>query len=190
MWNGYYFNLGKSNSYYLKITMKTIKFKNFEPNIHKSVFIADGVVIAGDVTIGKNSSIWFNSVIRGDVAAVTIGANTNIQDGTVIHTSRLDNGSTNIGNDVTVGHIALLHACDIADYSFIGMGAIVMDKAVIEEYGFVAAGSLVSPATIIRKKELWLGRPAKFVRMITDAELEFMKGNIVNYVDLSAEYKK
>ncbi len=169
---------------------KLLKFKNLEPSIHQSAFIADGVVIAGDVTIGKDSSIWFNAVIRGDVDSVTIGSNTNIQDGTVIHTSRFDGGSTNIGNDVTVGHMALLHACDITDYSFVGMGAIVMDKAVIEEYGFVAAGSLVAPGTIVRKKELWLGRPAKFARMVTDEEIEFMKGNVVNYVDLSKEYKK
>ena len=167
-----------------------MKFKNLKPTIHKSAFIADGAVIAGDVTIGSNSSIWFNTVVRADVDAVTIGSNTNIQDGTVIHTSRFEGGSTNIGNDVTVGHMALLHACDIADYSFVGMGAIIMDKAVIEEYGFVGAGSLVSPGSIVRKKELWLGRPAKFVRMVTDQELEFMNGNVVNYVELSREYKK
>lgn len=167
-----------------------MKFKNLKPTIHKSAFIAGGAVIAGDVTIGSNSSIWFNTVVRADVDTVTIGSNTNIQDGTVIHTSRFDAGSTNIGNDVTVGHMALLHACDIADYSFVGMGAIVMDKAVVEEYGFVGAGSLVSPGSVVGKKELWLGRPAKFVRMITDQELEFMKGNVVNYVELSKEYKK
>ena len=86
--------------------------------------------------------------------------------------------------------MALLHACTIEDNAFIGMQAAVMDKAIVEEYGFVGAGSLIPPGKVVRKKELWLGRPAKFVRMINDEELEFMQGNIQNYIDLSMEYKK
>lgn len=168
---------------------KLVGFKNLEPKIHASVFLAEGVVIAGDVTIKDNASIWFNSVIRGDVAPVTIGKNTNIQDGSVVHTSRFD-GLTHIGSNITVGHMALLHACTIEDNAFIGMQAAVMDKAIVEEYGFVGAGSLVPPGKVVRKKELWLGRPAKFVRMINDEELEFMQSNIQNYIDLSMEYKK
>ena len=168
---------------------KLVRFKNLEPKIHASVFLADGAVIAGDVTIKDNASIWFNSVIRGDVAPVTIGKNTNIQDGSIVHTSRFD-GSTHIGSNITVGHMALLHACTIEDNAFIGMQAAVMDKAIVEEYGFVGAGSLIPPGKVVRKKELWLGRPAKFVRMINDEELEFMQGNIQNYIDLSMEYKK
>ena len=168
---------------------KLITFKDTKPTIHKSVFLANGVVIAADVTIAENANIWFNSVIRGDVSPVTIGKNTNIQDGSVIHTSRF-NGPTHIGDNVTVGHLALLHACIIEDNAFIGMQAVVMDKVVVEEYGFVGAGSLVSPGKIVKKKELWIGRPAKFVRMITDEELEFMQGNIKNYLELSNEYKK
>lgn len=168
---------------------KLITFKDTKPTIHKSVFLANGVVIAADVTIAENANIWFNSVIRGDVSPVTIGKNTNIQDGSVIHTSRF-NGPTHIGDNVTVGHLALLHACIIEDNAFIGMQAAVMDKVVVEEYGFVGASSLVSPGKIVKKKELWIGRPAKFVRMITDEELEFMQGNIKNYLELSNEYKK
>ena len=168
---------------------KLITFKDTKPTIHKSVFLANGVVIAADVTIAENANIWFNSVIRGDVSPVTIGKNTNIQDGSVIHTSRF-NGPTHIGDNVTVGHLALLHACIIEDNAFIGMQAAVMDKVVVEEYGFVGAGSLVSPGKIVKKKELWIGRPAKFVRMITDEELEFMQENIKNYLELSNEYKK
>ena len=167
---------------------KILKFRNLKPHIHKSVYIAEGVVIAGDVTINANANIWFNTVIRGDVAPVVIGKNTNIQDCSVVHTSRFD-GPTNIGNNITIGHMALIHACTIEDNAFIGMQAAVMDKAIIEEYGFVGAGSLIPPGKIVRKKELWMGRPAKFIRNVTDAELDFMRGNVENYIDLSREYK-
>lgn len=171
------------------MSYKLVRFKNLAPEIHKSVFLADGAVIAGDVTIEDNASIWFNSVVRGDVAPVTIGKNTNIQDGSVVHTSRFD-GPTHIGSNITIGHMALLHACVIEDNAFIGMQAAVMDKAIVEEYGFVGAGSLVASGKVVRKKELWIGRPAKFIRMIGNEELEFMQSNIQNYIDLSMEYKK
>jgi len=167
---------------------KLVAFKEKYPVIHESVFLAAGVVIAADVSIAENTNIWFNSVIRGDVAPVIIGKNTNIQDGTVIHTSRFD-GPTHIGDNITVGHMALLHACTVEDNAFIGMQAAVMDKAIVEEYGFVGAGSLVSPGKIVKRKELWMGRPAKFVRMVTDEEIDFMRGNVRNYLDLSNEYQ-
>lgn len=128
-------------------------------------------------------------MVRGDVAPVIIGENTNIQDCSVIHTSWFD-GPTTIGNNITIGHMALIHACTIEDNAFIGMQATVMDKAIIEEYGFVGAGSLIPSGKIVRKKELWMGSPAKFIRNITDAELDFMRGNVENYVNLSKEYKK
>jgi acetyltransferase-like isoleucine patch superfamily enzyme len=167
---------------------KLVDYKNLSPNIHETVYLADGVVIAGDVTIHEHANIWFNSVIRGDVAKVTIGKNTNIQDGTVIHTSRFD-GPTHIGSNITIGHMALIHACSIEDNAFIGMQSTVMDKSIVEEYGFLGAGSLLSPGKIVRKNELWIGRPAKFVRMVTDEEKEFMKGNLQNYLDLAKAYK-
>ena len=168
---------------------KIIKFKNLEPKIHKSVYLAEGAIVAGDVTISDKASIWFNTVLRGDVSPIIIGENTNIQDGCIVHTSRFD-GPTNIGSNVTVGHMALIHACTIGDNAFIGMQSTIMDKVIIEEYGFVGAGSLVSPGKIIRKRELWVGSPAKFVRNITDSELDFMRDNIESYVDLSREYKR
>lgn len=167
---------------------KLVAFKDKKPQIHDGVFLADGVIIAADVTIEEKANIWFNTVIRGDVAPVTIGKNTNIQDGSVVHTSRFD-GPTHIGSNITVGHMALLHACTIEDNAFIGMQSAVMDKAIIEEYGFVGAGSLIPPGKIVKKKELWVGRPAKFIRMVTDEELEFMRGNVQNYLELSSEYK-
>ncbi|MFK7973266.1 MAG: gamma carbonic anhydrase family protein [Rickettsiaceae bacterium] len=165
-----------------------INYKNLTPVIDHSVFLASNVVIAGDVKIQASSSIWFNSVIRGDVAPVTIGQNTNIQDGTVIHTSRFD-GATHIGDNITVGHMSLLHACTILSNAFIGMNATIMDNVIIEEYGFVGAGSLVPPNKRIKKYELWLGRPAKFIRMITEEEIASMKDNVQNYIDLAKSYK-
>ncbi len=168
---------------------KLVDYKNLSPNVHETAYLADGVVIAGDVTIQEHVNIWFNSVIRGDVAKVSIGKNTNIQDGTVIHTSRFD-GPTHIGSNITIGHMALIHACSIEDNAFIGMQSTVMDKSIVEEYGFLGAGSLLSPGKIVRKNELWIGRPAKFVRMITDQEKEFMQGNLQNYLDLAKAYKK
>ncbi|NRB11429.1 MAG: gamma carbonic anhydrase family protein [Rickettsiaceae bacterium] len=170
------------------MTYKLVPYKELNPTIGKGVYLADNVIIAGDVKIAENASIWFNSVVRGDVAPVTIGQNTNIQDGTIIHTSRFD-GPTNIGSNITIGHLALIHACTIEDNAFIGMSSTIMDKAIIEEYGFVAAGSLVTPGKIIKKKELWAGRPAKFIRNITDEELEFMKDNVRNYLELANNYK-
>lgn len=168
---------------------KIIKFKKLKPKIHESAYIAEGAIIAADVTVDENANIWFNAVIRGDVSPITIGKNTNIQDCSVVHTSRFD-GPTNIGSNITIGHMALIHACTIEDNAFIGMQTTIMDKAIIEEYGFVGAGSLVPPGKVVRKKELWVGSPAKFVRNVTDAELEFMRGNVENYVSLSREYKK
>ncbi|NDA90905.1 MAG: gamma carbonic anhydrase family protein [Alphaproteobacteria bacterium] len=112
---------------------KIIKFKGISPKIDKSSFIAHGAIIAGDVTISENSGVWFNCVLRGDVNPITVGSCTNIQDGTIIHTSRFD-GPTSIGNNVTIGHLALIHACTIKNNAFIGMQSTIMDKAMIEEY--------------------------------------------------------
>ncbi len=167
-----------------------VSYKNYKPCFNKSSYIAQGVVIVGNVTIGSYSSIWFNSVLRGDVNSITIGDRTNIQDGTIIHTSRNDNGSTSIGNNVTVGHKALIHACTIQDNAFIGMASIIMDKAIVEKFALVAAGSLVSSNKIVKSKELWLGRPAKFIRYVTNLELDYMQNNVKHYVNLAQEYKR
>lgn len=168
---------------------KLVPYKGNTPKIHKSTYIADGVVIAGEVAIGTNTGIWFNSVLRGDVAPITIGNNTNIQDGSIVHTSRFD-GPTYIGNNVTVGHMALIHASSIKDNAFIGMHATIMDKAVIEEFGFIGAGSIVTPGKVVKPREMWVGLPAKFIRYITEDEIKFMQDNVQNYINLAEEYKK
>lgn len=167
---------------------KIISYKNLTPRIHETAFVADGAVIAGDVNIGKDSGVWFNCTLRGDVNPITIGNCTNIQDGSVIHTSRFD-GPVTIGNNITIGHLALIHACIIMNNAFIGMHSTIMDKAIIEEYAFVAAGSLVTPGKIVKSNQLWAGSPAKFIRKVTEEEVAFMHDNIQNYIDLAKEYK-
>ena len=165
-----------------------IKYKNISPQIHESAYLAEGTYIIGDVKIDADSSIWFSSVIRGDVAPVTIGKGTNIQDGTIIHTSRF-NGPTHIGDYITIGHGAIIHACTLHNHSFIGMRAVVMDKAIVEEFGFVAAGAVVSPGKIVRSRQLWAGVPAKYVRDLTDSEIEHIKESALNYMKLVEDYK-
>ena len=164
-----------------------IRYKSKSPQIHQSVYMAEGTYIIGDVKIDADSSVWFASVIRGDVAQVTIGKGTNIQDGTIIHTSRL-NGPTHIGDYVTIGHSAVIHACTLHNHAFIGMKALVMDQAIVEEFGFVAAGAVVSPGKIVKSRELWAGVPAKYIRNLTDEEVENIKKSAQNYMDLARDY--
>lgn len=167
--------------------MSIIAFKNITPVIDPGAYISSSVDVIGAVTIGKDSSIWFASVLRGDVAPISIGLKTNIQDGTIIHTSRFD-GPTNIGNNVTIGHRAVIHACTIEDYGFIGMGAIILDKARVESFGFVAAGAVVPPGKTVGSKELWSGVPARYVRNLSDKEIENIEESAEHYVRLSKFY--
>ncbi|HJD56014.1 MAG TPA: gamma carbonic anhydrase family protein [Rickettsia endosymbiont of Pyrocoelia pectoralis] len=167
--------------------MINIPYKGIIPKIDEEVYIAPNASLIGDVEIGKGSSIWFNTVLRGDVESIKIGNNTNVQDGSVIHTSRF-NGPVEIGNNVTIGHLALIHACRIHNNAFIGMRSMIMDYAVIEEYAFVAAGSLIPPKKIIKSRELWMGSPAKFIRHLTDQDIEHMQDNVTNYVKLAYRY--
>ncbi len=162
-------------------------FKNVSPKINSSAFVAENAVVIGDVEIGAESSVWYSCVLRGDVNDIKIGACTNIQDGTVIHVSSTTQG-TYIGDDVTIGHMALLHACTIGNRAFIGMQACVMDDCVIEDEAMVAAGALVTPGKRIPSRQLWSGRPAKFMRDLTAEEIEFLKFSASRYVKLSREY--
>ena len=162
-------------------------YKDKYPVIDKTVFIADNTSIIGDVTIGVDSGVWFNCVLRGDVNDIKIGARTNIQDGTVIHVSSTLQG-TYIGDDVTVGHMALLHACTIGDRAFIGMQACVMDGAVVEDEAMVAAGALVTPGKRVPSRQLWGGRPAKYMRDLTDDEIAGLKKSADHYVRLAKTY--
>lgn len=163
-------------------------YRGITPKIDDTVFVAENVSLIGDVTIGAGSGIWYGCVLRGDVNDIKIGARTNIQDGTVIHTS-LGVQGTYIGDDVTVGHAAVLHACTIGNRAFVGMQSLVMDEVVIEDEAMVAAGSLVSPRKRILKHQLWGGRPARYMRDMTDEEIKYLQTSADRYAALAKEYK-
>jgi carbonic anhydrase/acetyltransferase-like protein (isoleucine patch superfamily) len=164
-------------------------FNKIYPAIENDVFIADGVCIIGDVKIGTGSSLWYNAVLRGDVSHIEVGKNTNIQDGAVVHTSRT-NGPAIIGSNVTIGHLAMIHACKIHDYGFVGMKAMVMDNSIVEPYAMVAAGAVVTPGKVVGSRELWSGVPAKFVRMLREEEVQHIAASAAHYVNLAKKYKE
>lgn len=155
------------------------------PKIHDSAFIAPGAVIIGDVEIGPEASIWYNCVVRGDINAIRIGARTNVQDGSVIHVES-DYGDGGhpaiIGDDVLIGHMAIVHGCTLLDRAFVGMGAIVMDGCVIEGDAMLAAGAMLTPGKRLPSRQLWSGRPAKYMRDLTDEAIAGMQRGVTGYV--------
>lgn len=162
-------------------------YKNIQPTVAENVFIAPNAVVIGDVHIGEHSNVWFGCVIRGDVHRIRIGDRTNIQDGTVIHVTRVT-GPTTIGSGVTIGHSALLHACTLEDDCFIGMRATIMDGAVVESGGWVAAGALVTPGKRVPNGQIWAGNPARFLRTISPEEAAFIATSSENYIALAQQY--
>mgnify|MGYP000666380517 CR=1 FL=1 len=162
------------------------EFKGIKPDVHEAVYMADGVRIIGDVKIEQDCSIWYNSVLRGDLAAIRIGQRTNIQDGTIAHVNL--NQPLLIGEDVSVGHGAIIHGCTIGKGALIGMGAIILSGAVIGEYALIGAGSIVTENKIIPPYTLSLGSPAKVVRELTAADLNRMKLTTDSYVQKGKEY--
>lgn len=163
------------------------------PAIHPSAFVAETAVVIGDVTIGEESSVWYGCVLRGDGNCIRIGQRTNIQDGTIIHVNHEREGAagtkTTIGSGITVGHMALLHACTLEDGCFIGMKACVMDGAVIEGGAMVAAGALVTPGKRVKRGELWAGSPAKLMRNLSEAELRYFAYSARHYCEMAASYR-
>jgi carbonic anhydrase/acetyltransferase-like protein (isoleucine patch superfamily) len=166
-----------------------LPYKGKLPKIAQSAFIAPGAVVIGDVEIGEETNVWFGCVIRGDVNSIHIGNRTNIQDGTVVHVTH-KTAPTVIGNNITIGHKAILHGCTLEDGSFVGMGSTVMDHAVIESDGMLAAGALLTPNKRIRGGELWAGSPAKFFRDMTRDEAKYIYVSAQHYVDLGKTYLK
>lgn len=162
------------------------------PTVARDVFVADTAVVIGDVEIAAGASIWFGCVLRGDSNSIRIGPRTNIQDGTIIHVNHEREGAagtrTTIGADITVGHMALLHACTLEDGSFIGMKACIMDGAVVESGGMVAAGALLTPGKRVRRGELWAGSPAKLLRQLSDKEMTYFAYSAAHYCELAAGY--
>ena len=176
---------------------KIFTYKKKTPIIKKNVFIAEGSKIIGDVEINEASSIWYNCVLRGDVNYIKVGKNTNIQDGTIIHVSSYGFSATGrsgfptvIGDNVTIGHNATIHACKIGNNALIGMGAIILDNAMINNMAFIAAGAVVTPGTRIKENELWAGNPAKFLRMTNENEKKLLINTPNVYGELRKEFLK
>jgi len=147
-----------------------LPFEGAVPNIAESAFVAPGARIIGSVTIGEDCSIWYNCVLRGDVNAISVGARTNIQDGTIVHVTTARH-QTDIGEDCLIGHLVMLHGCRLRDRAFVGLGAIVMDDCEIESDAMLAAGALLTPGKRIPSGQMWAGRPAKYVRDLTEREI-------------------
>ncbi|MDA0238893.1 MAG: gamma carbonic anhydrase family protein [Proteobacteria bacterium] len=165
-----------------------IPYQGIIPEIADTVFIAPNATVIGKVKIGIGSSIWFNTVLRGDVGSISVGTGTNLQDGTVVHVTR-ERFDTVIGNDVLIGHQALIHGATLEDNCFIGMRATVMDGVVVESGAMVAAGALVTPGKKIKKGEVWAGSPAKFMRNVTAEEAEIFPKQCEGYRKLAEEYR-
>lgn len=165
-----------------------IPLRGFTPAIGRDCFLAENATIVGDVEIGDECSIWFNTVLRGDVNTITIGNRVNIQDGSVLHTL-YQKSTIEIGDDVSIGHNVTIHGAKIHDFALIGMGAVVMDDAVVGEGALVAAGSVVLSRTVIGPNELWGGAPAKFIKMVEPEKAREMNQKIArNYLMYSKWY--
>ena len=166
-----------------------VPVRGFTPQIGEGCFLAENATIIGDVVIGNECSIWFNTVIRGDVNSIRIGDRVNIQDGSVLHTL-YEKSTIEIGNDVSVGHNVTLHGCKIHDYALVGMGAVVMDDAEVGAGAIVAAGAVVLSRTKIGPGELWGGAPAKFIKKVEPEKSREMNQRIAhNYLMYSQWYK-
>ncbi len=166
------------------------------PSIAPDAFIAPTAIIIGDVEIGARASVWFGCVLRGDTNSIRVGAGTNIQDGTIVHCNHLPAGvdpatpgyRTTIGAGITIGHMAMLHACTLEDGCFVGMRAAVIDGAVVESRAMVAAGAMVTPGKRVKSGELWAGSPAKLMRSLTNEEIADFAYSAEHYCQLAASY--
>ena len=160
---------------------------NKEPQVDPSAYVARGAILVGDVRLGPKSSVWHNCVLRGDINSIEIGEGSNVQDGTMVHLA--DNFGVKVGKYVTIGHAAMIHACTIGDECLIGMGSLVMDRAVLEPRVLLGAGGLVPEGRVLRSGWLYLGRPAQPLRPLTPEELAHFARQAENYVRLAAEYR-
>jgi carbonic anhydrase/acetyltransferase-like protein (isoleucine patch superfamily) len=164
------------------------EFEGLKPAIHPTAWVAPNAVLIGDVRLGPDANIWFNCVLRADTNPIIVGARSNIQDGTIIHVDHGEN-FTDIGDDVTVGHAAIIHACKLRNRAFVGMGATVLDGAVVEEGGLLGANGLLGPGKKIGRYELWTGAPARLVRVMTETERARWDETVPHYVELARRYR-
>lgn len=169
------------------------KFNQHQPQLGDKVYVDETALVVGNVQIGEDSSIWPMAVLRGDVHSIHIGARTSIQDGTVCHVTHAgpydpEGHDLYVGDNVTIGHKAILHGCRIESNCLIGMGTVVMDGALIKENVIVGANSLVPPGRVLESGYLWVGSPARKIRKLTEEETEFFKYSADNYVKLKNQY--
>ena len=173
--------------------------RGITPKIADDAFIAETAVIIGDVEIGAGSSVWYGCVLRGDTNKIRIGRNTNLQDGTIVHCNHDRAGDYRetgggepalIGDNVVVGHMALIHACTVGDGAFIGMRSLVLDLAVVEPGAMVAAGAVVTPNKVVKSGQLWAGLPARFVRELSDEDVAEAAYIAAHYGKLGAAYRR
>jgi carbonic anhydrase/acetyltransferase-like protein (isoleucine patch superfamily) len=165
-----------------------IAYKHYKPEIAESAFIADNSTIIGRCRIGTDCSVWYNTVLRADVNEIRVGRGTNIQDGCVVHCD--DEYMTNIGENVTIGHKAIIHGCTIGTNCIIGMGSTILDGAVVGDNVIVGANSLITSGKVIPSGVLVMGSPAKVVRELTAEEIEGIRHSAAGYIALSKEYTK
>jgi carbonic anhydrase/acetyltransferase-like protein (isoleucine patch superfamily) len=158
-------------------------YGGFTPKVHPTAWVAENAALIGDVELGENVGIWYGVVLRGDSGGIRIGRNSNVQDNSVMHEG------VEVGANITIGHMALVHACKLEDNCFIGMKATVMDEVVVEEGAMVAAGALVTPGKRIPKGQLWAGAPARFMRELRDADYATMRQSAAYYVELAKKYR-
>ena len=169
-------------------------YRGVLPTLGARAYVDPAATCIGDVVLGDDASLWPGTVVRGDVNFIRIGARTNVQDGTVVHVShdgphaKLGGFATVIGDDVTIGHKAIIHACRIGDAVLVGMGAILLDGVVVHRHAFIGAGALVPPGKVVGEGELWLGNPARKARMLSDAEIEALYYSAGHYVRLKDDY--
>ena len=162
-------------------------YRTTQPRIHATAFVEASAHVIGDVVLGEDASVWFGSVLRGDVNEIRVGRGTNIQDGTIVHANRRGQ-PTILADFITVGHAARLHGCHIASHCLIGIGAIVLDGVELGEYCLVAAGSLVTPGTKAPPRSVLMGAPARVRREVDDADLDLIQKSADNYIALKNDY--
>ena len=169
-------------------------FEHFSPTLGEDAWVAERAEVIGQVTLGAQSSVWPMTVLRGDINRIDIGARTNVQDGTVIHVTHASRFHSRgapvwVGEDVTIGHRAVLHACTVHDRALIGMGSLILDEAVVESNVIVGAGSVVPPHKVLESGFLWLGAPARKVRELTEEELEYLGYSATYYAELAMRHR-
>jgi carbonic anhydrase/acetyltransferase-like protein (isoleucine patch superfamily) len=167
--------------------MAIYELHGIRPKLGADVFVADTAVVIGDVWLGDGASVWFSAVLRGDCYPIRVGARTNVQDNAVVHVTGGEAKAT-IGDDVTVGHSAVIHGCTVGDRCLVGIGSVILDGAVIGDDSFVAAGSLVTPGTVVPPRSLVMGRPARVVRPVGEADLARIRQGALNYLGYARDF--